>query len=466
MGEKESESSNEETSLRPFAPGLAFGFFNAMTWQVALGTPMVLLAEALGGTAFQVGLLYSFLFLMTPVQVVSTVLLPRFGFRNVMLFGWGGRAFCLLVPIYLAYLRPEEPQAWHVNALIGSLFVFAFLRSVGNCAFIPWMYSIIPDTIRGKYFASEQIFAGVSGVGTLLFCSLLFYWTDLYSAFIWQYGLALAGALLSWYALKRLRDGRKPENIDLGTIVRQGPRDCIRRGRYRHFLAMSVLFTMCSAPIPPFCAYYLRTVAELPAEQIIIFTILQYCGAIAGSLFLRNVIDRLGPRVFFQGAIFLYIAVAGSWWFFLQHEAAVAASLLIVYFFLGMGAASWVSANLNYLPRLTNDHNRPLRVSMHGAVTAFLGGISPIVWGLFLREGGGERGMDIAMFQAFFVFVIVSQFVLLWNVRLLKAARGEAKPIQLAGALGRPVRSLSFLINLVDSRASRREKRGKGKEER
>lgn len=452
MTQKTEPAENPPPSLRPFRAGLGFAFFNAMTWQVALGTPLVLLAETLGATAFQVGLVYSFLFLMTPVQVLSTALLPKFGYRRLMLFGWGTRALCLLVPLYLAWLRPADPEPWHVNLLIVSLFFFAFLRSIGNCAFIPWMYSILPDKVRGRYFANEQIYAGISGVVTLLSCSLLFYLLSLFDAFAWQYGIAMAGALLSWYALKKIPDGPAPQPIDLGRVLREAPKLCLKRSRYRHFLWMSVLFAVCSAPIPPFCAYYLRVEASLAPAQIIIFTTLQYIGAIAGSLFIRNVIDRSGPRFFFRIAFILYVAVAFSWWNFLHLETSWVLPLLLVYFVLGMAASGWVSANLNYLPRLTSERERPLRVSVHGAVTAFIGGLSPIFWGLFLRGEGPTPTMNTTAFEVFFAFVLVAQLVLLWNVRYLRAAKSDVEPIVLAGALGRPIRSLSFLVNLADYR--------------
>lgn len=446
------------TSLRPFRMGWAFAFFNAMTWQVALGTPLVLLAEELGATVFQVGLLYSFLFLMTPIQVVSTALLPRFGYRNMMLFGWGTRALCLLVPLYLAWARPADPQPWHVNILIVSLFFFAFLRSIGNCAFIPWMYSILPEKAQGRYFANEQIFAGIAGVGTLVACSLLFYYLSLHDAFLWQYGLAMAGALLSWYALKKIPDGSRPETIDLRRVFREAPKLCFRRSRYRHFLWMSVLFAVSSAPIVPFSVYFLRVEVGLDPAKIIIFTTIQYLGAIAGSLFIRNLIDRTGPRVFFRISILLYSAVAFSWWSMLHRGASWVFPLLLVYFVLGMAASTWVSANLNYLPRLTSERERPLRVSVHGAVTAFLGGLSPIIWGLFLREGGAVPAMNTTAFQVFFAFVLVSHLILAWNVRFLRAAKTDAKPIILAGAMGRPIRSLSTLADLVIQRSPKSKK--------
>jgi hypothetical protein len=70
-----------DPELAPFRAGLVFGFFNAMTWQIGIGTPMVLFAEVLGATPLQVGLAYSFVFVLTPLQVLSTPLLSHFGYK-------------------------------------------------------------------------------------------------------------------------------------------------------------------------------------------------------------------------------------------------------------------------------------------------------------------------------------------------------------------------------------------------
>src|SRR5690606_20047521 len=96
---------------------------------------------------------------------------------------------------------------------------------------------------------------------------------------------------------------------------------------------------------------------------------------------------------------------------------------------------------------------------VHGAVTAFLGGLSPIVWGLFLRgqDASGAQTMNTNAFQIFFVFVILSQLILLWNVRYFRARKTDTTPIVLAGAMGRPIRSLGTLVDLV----TRRNNRGK-----
>ena len=44
------------SGLRPYFAGFWFGGFNGLTWMIGLGTPLVLLAQQLGATTFQVGL--------------------------------------------------------------------------------------------------------------------------------------------------------------------------------------------------------------------------------------------------------------------------------------------------------------------------------------------------------------------------------------------------------------------------
>ena len=60
--------------LHRVRPALEFAFFNALTWQIAVGTPMVLFAQRLGASPFAVGLAYGFLYLLMPVQVLATSL--------------------------------------------------------------------------------------------------------------------------------------------------------------------------------------------------------------------------------------------------------------------------------------------------------------------------------------------------------------------------------------------------------
>src|SRR5204863_5899909 len=131
-------NAKSDPELAPFRPGLVFAFFNALAWQIGIGTPMVLFAEQLGATPFEVGLAYSFVFVLTPIQIVSTALLPRFGFKALMLGGWRTRSFFLGVPAALAVFAMNGERPWMVLTLVVSVFFFCLFRSIGAASGISW----------------------------------------------------------------------------------------------------------------------------------------------------------------------------------------------------------------------------------------------------------------------------------------------------------------------------------------
>lgn len=444
-----------DPELEPFRPGLSFAFFNALTWQIAIGTPMVLFAEQLGATPLQVGLAYSFIFLLTPIQILSTVLLPRFGFKRVMLAGWGIRSVFLAVPAALTiFASLLGVRGWMAPVLVGSVFWFCFFRSIGAAAVVPWLYAILPVRARGRYFGSDQFMASIGAVGTLVACVALFAWLPVYSALLVQYGIALVGSVLSYYSLKKLPDAPNPTAISLWSVFRDTPRHMFRPSPFRRYLWLAVCYAVLSTPIPPFVAYYLKVAPALSSGQIMAFEVLRYFGVMVAAGIIRRRIDTTGARPFFMLTMVLYLFVGAFWWIFLRGGIDSLIGIYLAYFVLGLAATSWTISNLNYLPKVTTAENRTLAVAVQGAVTACIGGTAPIVWGIFLKTGGADgSGLDVQVFQIFFATVIGGVIVL--SSLLAKLPEDMAAPVEplvIGNAVLRPFRAASYLVNLIDVR--------------
>jgi hypothetical protein len=447
-----------DPELAPFRPGLVFAFFNALAWQIGIGTPMVLFAEQLGATPFEVGLAYSFVFVLTPVQIVSTALLPRYGFKALMLGGWRTRSFFLGVPAILAVLALGGEQPWMVRALVGSVFFFCLFRSIGAASGTSWFYAILPDSVRGRYFASDQFVSAVAGVGTLLASAALFALLPVYPALLVQYAIALIGSTVSYYSLKKLPDAERPTSISLRTVLRDTPRHLFTRSTFRAYVWLAVACAILSTPIPPFSAYYLKVGPNFSTGQIMLFEVLRYVGVMAAAWVIRRRIDATGARPFFLLALGTYTVVGGYWWCFLENGFGGVPGIMVAYFLLGLGAATWNIANLNYLPQIISAEERTLAVSVHGAVTACIGGLSPVIWGIFLKSGdGAARGINPDVFQWFFVSVVVGAIVISMFLGRLPEEKGQpVDPILIGNAILRPFRAMTYLVNLVEPRPPRK----------
>lgn len=448
-------TAKSDPELAPFRPGLVFAFFNALAWQIGIGTPMVLFAEQLGATPFEVGLAYSFVFVLTPVQIVSTALLPRYGFKALMLGGWRTRSFFLGVPAALAWFARGGEQSWMVHTLVGSVFFFCLFRSIGAASGTSWFYAILPEGVRGRYFASDQFVSAVAGVGTLLVSAALFALLPVYSALLAQYAIALLGSTISYFALKQLPDAERPVSISLRTVLRDTPRHLFARSTFRTYVWLAVACAMLATPIPPFSAYYLKVGPQFSTGQIMLFEVLRYLGVMTAAWVIRRRIDATGARPFFLLALGIYTVVGIFWWCFLENGFGGVAGIMIAYFLVGLGAATWAIANLNYLPQIISPEERTLAVSVHGAVTACIGGVSPVVWGVFLKsDDGALRGIDPGVFQWFFVSVVVGAIFISMLLGRLPEEKGQpVDPIMIGNAILRPFRAMTYLVSLVEPRS-------------
>jgi MFS family permease len=446
--------------LYPYRNGIYFAFFHALNWQVAIGTPTVLFMQQLGANSFQVGLVFAWTFLLTPAQVLSTPLLSRFGFKRLTMTGWGARSVCLLVPVVLAALAPPEPVPWMIHTMIAATFCYCLIRAVGTSALTTWFYQLVPADIRGRYWATDQLTAGVAIVGSLLLYSLFFTALPIYPAFIIVYLIAIFGALMSYRQLKTLPDVEKPRPISLLKVATETPRLIVQPGVFRTYLWVSVALFAAITPISPFAAYYLKTTARISTAQVLLLSMLIYFGLIAANLVMRPRMDRIGAKPFFKLSYLTHAIIAVGWIAFLHTGGTALWLLPPLYLLQGFGSGCWNSANLSYLAKILPEHDRALPVSIHGAVITFIGGVTPVAWGLFLKMPGNLPAMDVVAFEIFFASLFVICIGLLVVLKRLPESAGPAGPVLQGSWVWRPFRAVATLVNLIETDDSDRKPKG------
>ena len=444
-----SATSDAPPSLAPYADLLKFSFFNATTWLVGLGTPLVLLAGQLGATSFEVGLAYAFVFLLLPIQVLATSTLPRFGYKKQVIFGWTSRGFFLLIPLYLAWLAPEQPQRWMVYALIASAFFFSFFRSLGSCGVMPLLYATLPENVRGRYFSTDQAVMGISGIFTLLFCSLLFRVLPIYEAFFWQYVYAIAGVFFTVYYLSRVKDPPKPRETSIRDIFRESPAICLRASPFRQYLIYMTASALMGTAFVPLKAYYLKIEAGLGSDVILVYTAIQYAGAIIGTLWMRNRVDSTGVKPIFRISLLISLAISVYWFFLVNGYGWLLHGLPVAYFVFGLTASIWVTAHLKYLPRVCDEEQQALHVSVHSAFIGVIGGLAPIIWGFLVKLPGGLAGVQSDRFALYFIGLGLVQLGLILYIPRLSSEHSDRPALQTSAGLLRPMRYLGQLINII-----------------
>jgi MFS family permease len=443
------------SELGTYRKGTYFGFTNAFVWMIGLGTPMVLLCEKLGANPSQLGVIYAAVFLLLPVQLAATALLPILGFRRQILWAWGIRGLFLIVPVVIVFWAPEHPEPWVLAVFMASIFGFCLFRAIGATAMLPWMFDILPERIRGRYFATDTLVIGLAGVMTLLLSSLLFFLFSPYNAFRILFSLTLVAAVVSLCFLRKLPDGRRPVVIPLSRFFRRAPELCFRPTHYRRFLLLQLTYGVAGYAFAPFSVYYLKTALNYSQSYILAMMALQFVGMFAAAIVIKEWIDRLGAKPFFVLSNLATIGFQVYWLLMVLFPGGIERFLPLVFLMVGFAVSSFQTATNKYLSQVCRPSERTISVTLFSTVVGFIGGLASIAWGVVLKDA--ETGfINSNRFLAYFVSAILLQLVLLKGYMRIKSVRNVEDAIPARGVLVRPFRYLVTFINMVEPPVKRR----------
>src|SRR5437016_12501070 len=209
------EISTEQPGKATFPPGMAnafvFATFNALSFQIVLGSPMVLYARSLEASATVLGIIAGMMPLLVIFQVPAAAHIGRVGYKKFVYAGWGTRVMFIfgiaLVPLTGSFLSRTTQLA----LILFLLFGFNLSRGISSAAWLPWITTLVPLEIRGKYLAREAGCVHVASCAAMMFSALCLG----QQARAWQFsilfGFSAVAGVISLNFLKRIPDVEPPE---------------------------------------------------------------------------------------------------------------------------------------------------------------------------------------------------------------------------------------------------------------
>lgn len=395
-----------------------FGGLNAVNWSLCLGAPLILLAGKWGANPFQIGILASFVYIFSPIQVLANVLLGQLGCKKMMLSGWSSRnLFILPVPLMILFTG-MEPADWKIYVMIFSLGCFGLFRSIGLTAQMPWIYGLISSERRGRFLSSYMMVVNLSGATIFLSSAGVFYAFSEQSAFGMIFSIALACGFIAAFVLSRLPDVEKPESLSLKEIGQLCLQFAREPSAFRRATMIWAGYFAFAAPLIPFLIYYVSTEGIFNSEQAMLMALLNFIGGIMGAWFSRSWLDLLGIRFLsalalggFAGVMVVLLILVWSTWTNGEPIPGMGVAMYATVFTCGVFSSIWYTISMKMQPYIAVERTRALQVSVFYASGTFAAGISSMVWGFLFRipiESGSEVNIPL-----FLVYLSLSCLIFL-----------------------------------------------------
>ncbi len=363
--------------------GIAYSGFNAFSWSVALGSPMILYFKHLGASATVLGVVSALAPLLTLLQIPASRHAEQTGYRDFMLRGWTIRTVFLFGMVFIPLLPASISTGTRMAAMLALLLLFNISRGIAMCAWLPWLTQWVPETVRGRYISIEHITISVTTLFAISLSSFALGLNESEARYAIVFGLSFIGASASLYFLRGIPSVPAPE----GTRSAHSPpwRAMLEFAPFRHLLIYNLIHTAAMAGAGVFWIPLLRDHFH-KSDSFILGLVVIMSGLAAPCLALASrVVDRVGsrPLLFVSGAfLILHFALWGA-------AGAGVMPMNLLSAFLIQGSAA-VGHALLYMPTMrlllatVPVMGRSHFLAVFTSANALAGGLMPIAWGALL----------------------------------------------------------------------------------
>lgn len=427
--------STDHAPDRGYPPGAlnvnGFSFFNAVSFQIVLGAPVILYAKSLGATSLVLGVIVSLTPLLTIMQLVAARFLHRTGYRQFVLAGWGARTLFTLC-IAILPVVPGLSGPWRLAMLVAALFAFNFLRGFSSGAWLPWLTSLVPEQMRGRFLSRDQAFMHLGCLIALLVSAWVMAGATVDPAgYAAVFGIGLAAALVSLWFIRRIPDAGSPEErrrsgvrVPWGAMLRYPP--------FAHLLWFTTAYMTVIGSLGVFTVEFLAVRGRLTEGMILMLGGFAFLGALAGLALAGPRLDATGSKPWLRRALVLFAVVIAGWF-------ALAAGFLgarpwlvgTLNFFGGLAGAVFGVANTRIIMGSVPTMGRNHFFAVFTVVSGLGLGGAPVIWGAMLDALGPlESAAGPVFLNRYSVYFAALLLLALANLRLARALHeGAAGPV-------------------------------------
>ena len=387
-----------------------FSFFNAVSFQIVLGAPVILFAKSLGASSFVLGTIAALTPLLNILQLLAARFLHRVGYKRFVLAGWGARTFFTFC-IAVLPLLPGLSLSTRLGLLIAALFCFNLLRGFSAGAWLPWLTALVPASVRGRFLSRDNAFMHLGCLAALLLSAWVMTGSVEADEYAAVFGIGLLSALVSLGFVRLIPEAESAEErkqsgvpVPWSAMLRFPP--------FAKLLWFTTIYMTVIGSLGVFTVEYLVVRGKFSESMILLLSAWSFVGALAGLAITAPRLDATGSKPWLRHGLVIMALVIFSWFLLasglLPGWPALVAGLN---FFGGVAGAIFGVANtritMGSVPAMGRNHFFALFTVVSGLG---LGG-APMVWGAMLDTLGTLDvvlgAMTINRYSVYFAVLVV-----------------------------------------------------------
>lgn len=373
-----------------------FGFiiFNVISFQIALGTPLVLVARHWGASPFYIGAITSLVPLLATLQLYMGPRVEYIGFRRVMLSGWTGRNVILILTTMLPFCAFFLSRSLLLEALFVFMILYNILRGLASTSWLPWLIALVPESMRGRYFSFDQFASYISSAIAFFFCGWVLgdHPGDIHFGVI--FAIALLTGWVSLYFLKGIDSPLPKKGIPAIEPFPVWARRIWKIPAFRRLIRVNALFSLATAAWEPFTTLFLKDNLGVSDRNILYIIGLKTLVAVVSAWGWGILADRFGSRPIMAISTRILLPVMICWLVLAlgltpTTKTPLMAILVVISVIFQVGVLGFTISNFRYCMNNAARDYPVLALTLFSVLTSVINALAPNLWGLCLSAMEG-----------------------------------------------------------------------------
>lgn len=389
------------------------------------GSAFPLFLAELNFTNTQIGILLSFIPFTALVALVLAPMSARWGYKRTFVTFFGIRkfitAFLLLVPLVQARLGTQAVLIYVTVVLL----VFSIVRSVAEMGFIPWAQEFIPNSIRGKYTAINDIVSRLTAVAAIGLAGFILALPFGIEHYMLMFGIALFFGVGAVWAAAHIPGGAPIKEGAGSNVSFRHLLQTLKDKNLSLYLAGLSLLTLGTGPLGAFLPLFMEREVGLSESQVVTLQLGGLLGGLSSTYLMGWAADRYGSKPVMLLGVYLKLILPLAWLLMPRHSEASLPIALAASVANGIADIAWIigSARLLYIG-VVPPEKKTEYLGMYYAVAGLVGGLSSVIGGRLLDFSAGISGQFLIFtldpFTPLFVGGMLLTFVCVFLFRSVK----------------------------------------------
>jgi MFS family permease len=336
------------------------------------------LLEIMHASHALIGLTTSVQFFVGLLQPLANIFVHKVRLRNVVAALSGGVSRLLFVGAIFYGMTASGPGAESVFMVV--LLVGAFSMSISSSTWSTWMAELVPEQIRGRYFALRNSISSVAGIFAVLIGGWLLKTFPGHDGFTFVYIIAAVTALTGTVLLFTQYNPPVAETPHTSMVASY--KQIFKDKNFMAFVRMVMYFNLAIVVASPFFTVHFIEVLKVPIDILGYFTAAAAVTGILGNLFFGKMSDILGNRFIIRFCLLLMTIPAGLMLFLPEKNPLpfVAAVILMQSFF----GAGWNLATFNTSLSVSPRGQRALYIGVYNSLNSLSAVFAPVLGGFLI----------------------------------------------------------------------------------